>query len=394
MNNIIKKISAVVMAFAITGISAAAAKTFPTQSDSIVTASAAENDHVYGSLLGPGTGLSTDIKSSVNNILDKYIGSVRTLLDRCSSMRGVQKQINYRFASKEEGADLMLSNTEYYDGFSKNELEFKMQKKDATMEEYQAFAAEQVEDFTEAEKLMLDNHFMAMENTLRRKGYTLPGLDEVVLIKTTMREELGASGYTHGTQIYIHDWILKEALATDSMSRMSANDYLDKFLWHELFHCLTRNNPDFRAEMYKLIHFTVVEEDFPLPPSVFEYHISNPDVEHHNSYATFHINGEDIDCFIDTVTTQHFEQEGDTFMQYMIPALVPTDGSDLYYTAEMADNFYDVFGQNTWYVDDPEECMADNFSYALVFGLRGDHGSGYETPEIIEGIITYLQNNN
>ena len=53
MNNIIKKISAVVMAFAITGTSEAAAKTFTTQSDSIVTASAAENDHVYGSLLSP-----------------------------------------------------------------------------------------------------------------------------------------------------------------------------------------------------------------------------------------------------------------------------------------------------------------------------------------------------
>ena len=61
--------------------------------------------------------------------------------------------------------------------------------------------------------------------------------------------------------------------------------FTEYVFWHEIFHCLTRCNPDFRAEMYKLIHFTVQEKEYSLPPSVFEYHISNPDVEHHNSYA-------------------------------------------------------------------------------------------------------------
>ena len=30
-----------------------------------------------------------------------------------------------------------------------------------------------------------------------------------------------------------------------------------------------------------------------------------------------------------------------------------------------AENFIEVFGDNTDYVIDPEECMADNFGYAL-----------------------------
>ena len=105
------------------------------------------------------------------------------------------------------------------------------------------------------------------------------------------------------------------------------------------------------------------EKEYPLPPSVFEYHISNPDVEHHNSYATFIIDGQNIDCFTDFVTTRHFEQEGDSFFGCSTIALVPVDGSDTYYTPEQAENFDEIFGTNTDYVVDPEECMADNFGY-------------------------------
>ena len=90
--------------------------------------------------------------------------------------------------------------------------------------------------------------------------------------------------------------------------------------------------------MYQLIHFTVQDEDFPIPPSVEEYFISNPDVEHHNAYATF-----------------------------------------------------EILGKNTDYVVDPEECMADNFGFLIAYDKDGPEGKGYPNPEIIEGIRSYLQ---
>lgn len=48
----------------------------------------------------------------------------------------------------------------------------------------------------------------------------------------------------------------------------------------------------------RLYIFTVVDKDYARLPSVYEYHISNPDVGYHNSYATFRINGKDIDGII------------------------------------------------------------------------------------------------
>ena len=309
-------------------------------------------------------------------------------------LSGAQNEgvIKHRYASKSEGTELLLSNTEYYDGFSQNDLDYRMQKKGAGMDEYLQFAKEQVLDFSADEIKLIDKVIKSMEKTLRKNGYVLPSLDEIVFVKTTMQEECDAGGYTHGTDIFISAECLEEALHGEDKETREDYTYVTYLLlWHELFHCLTRNNPDFRAKMYDLIHFTIVPEDFSLPPSVFEYHISNPDVEHHNSYATFSIGGKDIDCFVDFVTTEHFEKEGDNFFDSGTTALVPTDGTDIYYTPEDADNFYEVFGENTDYVVDPEECMADNFAYAMMFGPDGPEGDGYPNPEIIEGILQILK---
>ena len=45
------------------------------------------------------------------------------------------EQIEYSIATKEEGIEYLMSNKEYYDGFTENELEFKMDKKNASMDE-------------------------------------------------------------------------------------------------------------------------------------------------------------------------------------------------------------------------------------------------------------------
>ncbi len=295
-----------------------------------------------------------------------------------------QASIAHRFATADEGRELLVSNEAYYAGFSQNDLDYRMQKTGTTMDEYKAFASEQTLDFTDEEKAIYDDCFAKMAATLQEKGYTLPPLDEIVLVKTTMAEECNVGGYTHGTTIFLSADLL-DALANQDEEQVD-RDSPTVFLWHEVFHCITRCNPSFRANMYKLIHFTVHDVDYPLPPSVMEFHISNPDVEHHDSSAVFSIDGKDVECFCDLVTTKHFEQPGDKFLAYATTALVPVDGTDTYYTPEQASNFFEVFGGNTDYVIDPEECMAENFAYALTYGTEKD----YKSPEIIEGILASL----
>jgi len=112
-------------------------------------------------------------------------------------------QIQYGFVDKAEGQELLMANTEYYDGLTENELQFKMQSKDATVEKYRDFARDQVMDFSEEQKTLISGYMDQLEGIIEEKGYQLPPLDEITFICTTMKEEPGAAAYTHGTQIYV-----------------------------------------------------------------------------------------------------------------------------------------------------------------------------------------------
>ena len=283
------------------------------------------------------------------------------------------QNIPHRYASAEEGKALLLANTEYYARFSQLDIDLRMNRSGATLDELLEASASEMRDFSFIEKYFMDRRIAKMAKTLKKNAYELPSIDEIVYVKTDMAVEMGNSGYTHGTEIYLNSTSVMFSFLPGGASR-----YFDKLLWHELFHCLSRSDPEFRSQMYSLIHFTVAGSDFELPPCVIGKTISNPDVEHHDSYASFLIDGQEIDCF--TAWIAQNDSDNTT-------ALIPIDGTDAYYTPDQASNFDDVFGTNTDYVIDPEECMADNFSYAMLYGLEGPDGQGYPDPEIIQGII-------
>ncbi len=297
------------------------------------------------------------------------------------------KFFSYRFTDADEAAELLLSNRSYYENMNQNDLNFRMQKKDAALEELEAMVMEQTLDFTDAEKAAIDSAMTVIRKNCADRGYILPATDGLVFAKTTMKEECYAAAYTHGTQIYLGKQILRYGL-----SDVPAEQVLfQEIIAHELFHCLTRNHPDFRKDMYGILGFTVVEEDYDFPQTISDTIISNPDVEHHNSYASFEINGEMKDCTVIFTTLRPFEKPGDSFFRSMVTGLVPVDDLSVMYISEEAENFWDVFGKNTIYVIDPEETLADNFAYIMIFGLDGSGYMTYETPEIIESIDAYLK---
>ena len=199
----------------------------------------------------------------------RFVAAFTLFLCGCGAVKQEEPSaLPHRFASESEGVSLLLANRAYYDGFSQNDIDYRMQKKNVSMVEFLAFAGEQALAFSDEETALINDFIASMEKTLQDNRYTLPALDEIVFIKTTGLEEGQASAYTHGTQIFLNE---------------------------------------------ELLQYAAAEEDFPLPPSVFAYHISNPDVAHHNAFASFSINGQETECFVDTVTTKHFEEPGDLF---------------------------------------------------------------------------------
>jgi len=294
--------------------------------------------------------------------------------------------IGYRFADADEAAQLLLSNRDYYDNLTQNDLNFRMQKLDATLQELEDFAAKQTRDYTDAEKARIDQALALIQKNCAERGYVLPPMDDIVFAKTTMREECDASGYTHGTQIYMGQSVFDDILAYPDDPSTQAK--FDALVAHELFHCLTRNHPDFRAAMYGILGFTVVDEDYVFPPEIREQIISNPDVGHHNAYAAFDINGHMTNCTVVFITRKPFAKAGDSLFDGMATGLVPIDDPSTMYTAGDAANFWNVFGRNTDYVVDPEETLADNFADTMIFGLDGME---YKSPEIIQAIEELLK---
>ena len=292
--------------------------------------------------------------------------------------------IGYRFADAKEAAELLLSNRNYYDNLTQNDLNFRLQKLGGTLEELEALAAEQTRDYTNAEKARIDQSMALIQKNCAEWGYTLPPMDDIVFAKTTMREECDAGAYTHGTQIYLGERMMQYGFYDDP----AVQAYFDTIVAHDLFHCLTRNHPDFRAAMYAILGFTVVDEDYVFAPEIRDTIIANPDVGHHNSYAAFDINGRMTNCVVVFTTQKPFAKAGDSFFDEMVTGLVPIDDMTTMYTADEAANFWDVFGRNTDYVIDPEETLADNFADTMIHGLDG---KDYKTPEIIRAIDALLK---
>ena len=100
----------------------------------------------------------------------------------------------YRFADADEGAKLLLSNREYYENLTLDDLRFRLQKTDVTLGEMETFAAAQTRDYSEAERAAVDGAMARIEQLCVERGCALPATDGIVFVKTTMAEENDAGG--------------------------------------------------------------------------------------------------------------------------------------------------------------------------------------------------------
>lgn len=301
-----------------------------------------------------------------------------------------QTHFSFEFADIQKGKQLLMSNTEYHNNFTKADLEYRMQKKGATKEEYIEFAETNVLEFTEEEKAAITECMQQIESIIVEQGYSLPDISTINFVKTTMAEEGNVAAYTHNTDIYIGEAFLNEYLNAPESDKV----YYTATMLHELFHCITRNDSDFRKNMYEVIGFTIAEKNFEILPQIRERMISNPDVGNHDSFAMFTINGEKKDCFVVLLTTKDFEKQGESFMTNSAAHLIPIDSPDTVHTIDEVENFWDVFGENTGYVIDPEECLADNFSYAFLINEEQFKNIDWPDVEIIEKISKLLKVDN
>jgi hypothetical protein len=310
--------------------------------------------------------------------------------DSVNHMNSLSNKLNFHFASKAEGQLLKMGDTIYYNRLSQADIDWRMRKENATIEELMEYGREQILDFTYEEQIAVSKAMAVIEDSLTAIACNLPIPEDIVFIKTTMKDEGSANAYTIKNQIFLSS----KFLVTDTDENPEAHNRMLKTLAHELFHCISRNSPSFRQQMYSLIGFTVMDKEIDFPESVRARIMANPDVDKFDNFGTFVIDGKKHRCALLTLYkstwAEAYSKQGENadFIRNIDIVLIPLDDLNSCFSPFQVPGFWKKVGQNTLYVLSPEECMADNFSFAVVPSKPRDK---YSSPQLIKDIIEKLR---
>lgn len=287
-----------------------------------------------------------------------------------------------KFASEEKAKELLTTEDKFTDSWSQFDIDSRMKKQNSSKEELLQYISSQVRPWTPEEQEKLLAVVGEIERAIAEKGMKISFPGEIYLIKTTAEEEGGAGGYTRGSYIVLKDNVVS-----------APEDGLKKTLVHELFHVLTRNNPEFREEMYSIIGFELMNE-VGYPESIRDYRITNPDSPQTDSYIRLTVNGEAGEYMIVLYAKEDYS-EG-SFFDYLNVGFIKLEGDAVkkvhliegepqIYGFEDVSGFFEQVGKNTQYIIHAEEIMADNFTFA-VLGKED-----LPDPEIVSEIVEKLK---
>ncbi|MDY3267250.1 MAG: hypothetical protein SOX26_06980 [Phocaeicola sp.] len=293
-----------------------------------------------------------------------------------------QKKLSFRFATRAEAQMLITDIDNFTNKLNQFDINARLQKQDGKKSEFLRLAMNETLNWGDQDKARITKSFKSILAKITKQKLKIDYPIEIVLVKTTMNEESGAGAYTRKNWIAIGEKALKE----------STDENLEYLLSHELFHLLTRSDKEFKQEAYSAIGFTVTDKELFFPIDIQEKRISNPDIEAYDSYATFTIQGKPQKCSMIIYTDKPYTTGG--LFDYLKVGLVPLsenllpiqkDGVTVIYDIKEAEDFFDKVGNNTKYIINPEEIMADNFAYLIT------QKKGLPNQEIIEKLADALK---
>ncbi|HAV63263.1 MAG TPA: hypothetical protein DCY13_12975 [Verrucomicrobiales bacterium] len=269
-------------------------------------------------------------------------------------------------ATPERGRALLGERDEFIRALSAFDRSARIKREGAITEtEFLEFVAGQVREWTAADTSVLEPAIQRVQGHLAGWRLALP--ETVWLIKTTGKEE-GDAAYTRGNAV-----ILPVAKLSESARQ------LERLLLHELFHVLSRHQPQLRDRMYGIVGFRRVGA-VKLPQIWEDRRITNPDapiIEHaitvkrddrHFTAMPFLYSREpeyrsvDRRSFFAFLEFRLLEiaEERDGWK----PAL--RKGEPVLHAPDSVSGFFEQIGRNTSYIIHPEEVLADNFALLML----------------------------
>lgn len=287
-----------------------------------------------------------------------------------------------KFASIEKANELLTKEDGFTTSWSQFDIDSRMHKQNSTRKELFTYITEQTREWSVDEQNKILTILKNIDEQVQNQGFKIDFGDGIYFIKTTANEEGGAGGYTRANYVVLKDDVLSQS-----------NEELKHIIVHELFHILSRNNPELRKEMYGIIGFNLMN-NVEYPEGLKAYRITNPDAPQTDSYIKIKVDGQTKDCMMILYSDKNYSS-GD-FFEYLnvgflslrgdlIKTIEYNGNKPVIYTFEEVTGFFEQVGKNTKYIIHPEEILADNFTFTIL------NKTELPNPEIVKEIRIRLQ---
>jgi hypothetical protein len=283
------------------------------------------------------------------------------------------------FATQQQGAAFLGTADTYTAQMTPLDRAMRLHAdRNVSTDEYLKFVAGAARNWTADQREALQADLAGLIQAL--KDLHVPAPPRILLIKTSGAEE-GHAAYTRGDAIMIPGF----------MADGGSKDDLLWILAHEIFHIVSRQNPELREQLYAAIDFVKVDP-FPLPPDIAAHLVTNPDVQGNDHFARVTVDDQEV-CGAPILlfkVDRYDPQQGGDFFDYIKDGFLVSrkiterkDGVpvDLRVTpSNRVWGFERRVGENTAYTIHPEEILAENFALLLTKLKRP------MSPEILDKI--------
>ena len=290
-----------------------------------------------------------------------------------------------RFSSVDEGRKILSRRDDFLAALSPFDRSARLKRSAAVDEKsFIEFVAAEVRPWSEEETARITRSLQLV--SARLAGFELGFPAEIQLVKTTGKEEGGAA-YCRGSAV-----ILPSRIARRKEKGLTG------LLLHELFHILSRNQPELRDKLYRIIGFFPCG-DVRFPPGLEPRRLTNPDAVGSRYRMEVQVDDDLLSVVpvLYSSSEKYDEKKGGVFFRYMVFRLMAVKkvaeswvpvldaGKPRLLDPAGGDDFHRKIGGNTKYIIHPEEILADNF-VLLAMGRKD-----VSTPRILEEMAKLLK---
>jgi hypothetical protein len=282
-------------------------------------------------------------------------------------------------AGRQTGAQFLRKSDAFTQATGDLERRMRLKSMEAVSEDdLLSHVSEQAADWSDVERMRIRAAIDACHDRLA--SWKLPFPKTIPLIKTSGVDEGGAA-YTRREAVIL------------PQSMLGAGASLEPLLLHELFHVLSRHNPELRRELYAVVGFEPCGQG-KLPAQLEQRKVTNPDAPTYDYAVTLEIDGAS-GKYVPVILLREGEPQRGFNIQSLDFKLMQVKSDGKHWQPALNDEkpvllpietpaYQARIGRNTHYIIHPEEVLADNFMLLM----RGK--MDVPSPEILEKIGAVL----